>query len=130
MAILKQFRAKDRAATGAYLIGADRDSEEPDYRVPKVLIGDPLRFDDFVAIIPHAQPVTGLVLSFNEALDECRLIHHAESLVAALSAGIPATQFEVTAVAHRERAAPKKKRTLPQVTPGAQAYTFCSPTKI
>lgn len=128
MAILKQFCAKDRAATGAYLIGADRDSEAPDYRAPIVLIGDPLRFDEFVATIPHAQPVTALVLSFNEALDEHRLLHHAESLVAALSAGIPATRFEVTAVAHRERAGPKKKRASTPVTLGAQACTYCSPT--
>ena len=107
MAILKQLRARDWGSTPEYLLGTERASDEPDYRDPRVLLGDPVRFKQFAATIPYAQPVTSLILSFEEALDDQRLSEHADALIEALCVGVPRTQFDALVVAHRERAVKK-----------------------
>ena len=105
MAIIRELSPFDRGASIDYLLGRNRRSAKPDYRVPRVLTGDPDRFERVVATIPFKKPFTALIVSFQEALDDRRLTAHGDSLVDALCAGLPRTQFEVLAVGHREKAA-------------------------
>ena len=113
MAIIKELSPFVRGSSVDYLLGLNRRSGIPDYRKPSVLIGDPDRFQRVAATIPFKKPFTALILSFQEALADRKVTEHADSLVDALCAGLPRTQFEVLAVGHSEKAAKSAPRGAP-----------------